>query len=107
MNLVGDVTVGTVVSGATLLSLAGFIWRTAAWKTKQDEVRKADVAARLLADAANDKAHAAIIATLGNGAPGTVVRVPTCERLHAVIEREIGVVRDDIREVREIVQAKK
>ena len=102
----GEVTVGTVISGATLASLAGFIWRTAVWKTKQDVERKAEAAARELADAANEGAHNKIMATLGNGAPGTVVRVPTCERLHAVIEREIGVVRDDIRDLREIVQAK-
>jgi hypothetical protein len=45
-------------------------------------------------------------ATLGNGAPGTVVRVPTCERLHATIKDELGVVRDDIRELRDIVVSK-
>jgi hypothetical protein len=46
LNLAGEVTVGTVISGATLASLAGFIWRTAVWKTKQDVERKAEAAAR-------------------------------------------------------------
>jgi hypothetical protein len=47
-----------------------------------------------------------IITTLGNGAPGTVVRVPTCERLHAAVKDELVVVRDDIRELRELVIGK-
>lgn len=106
MNLVGEVTLGSLLSGANLLLASGFIWRVAVWKTRLETERKAEAKALLQerADVASTLGH--ITSKLGNGTPGQVVLVPTCERLHAAVQQEISVVRDDIRELREIVLAK-
>lgn len=42
-------------------------------------------------------------AKLGNGTPGQVVLMPECRRLHDSVERALGEVRSDIRELREAV----
>jgi hypothetical protein len=47
---------------------------------------------------------ASIKATLGNGEPGTVVRLPVCQALHAGIAAQIGAAHEDIRSLHEAVR---
>ena len=106
MSIGAEVTTGTVISGATLLAFLGGIWRASAWKSQVDAERKAEKEAREASEAANETAHHNIMQTLGNGAPGTVVRTALCERMHEAVRSELGVVRDDIRELRRVVEGK-
>lgn len=46
-------------------------------------------------------------ATLGNGEPGTVVRVPVCQALHAGITAQITAVHEDIRTLQDEVRSLK
>lgn len=102
MTISGDLTLNTIIGTVNLVVLSGLVLKGTALYGKFVKAW-ADLTSM---QASHGRALEGIKATLGNGAPGTVVRVPTCERLHAVIEKEIGVVRDDIRELREIVIAK-
>jgi hypothetical protein len=94
-----EVTVNVVMNAATLVVLVGAIWRAAKWTERVDIERK-------LEHDTNTKAFDSIKATLGNGAPGTVVRTTVCEALHAAIKSDLTVVRDDIRDLRDVVQSK-
>ena len=94
MNLVGEVTLGSLLSGANLLLASGFIWRVAVWKTKLETERKAEAKALVEWKASTTDALAHITTKLGNGTPGQVVLLPTCERLHGAVEREIATLRD-------------
>ena len=75
MTLVGDITVSSILSGASLLALAGVVWKGGAWTSRVDAERRAERESKA-------KAFADIKQTLGNGAPGTVVRTTMCEALH-------------------------
>ena len=94
MTITGEVTVSSIVSGATLLTVVGVALRGAVMfgrlTRRQEE---------------HSETLASIKSTLGNGSPGTVVRTATCEKLHQAVTREIQAVREDVRELREVVIA--
>jgi hypothetical protein len=92
MNIGTGVTLGDILGGVNLLAVVVAV-------AKGGQLYGRTVSTQ--------EAHGATLreikATLGNGAPGTVVRVPTCERLHGTVRDELAVIRDDIRELRDVV----
>ncbi len=87
-----------------MLALAGLFFRAGGWTSRVDAERTADREARAKEVEATEKALAEIKATLGNGAPGTVVRTTVCEALHAGVEQMIGAVHEDIRSLHTAVR---
>lgn len=86
-----------------MLALAGLFFRAGGWTSRVEAERTADREARAKEVEATEKALAEIKATLGNGAPGTVVRTNVCEALHAGVESMIEAVHEDIRSLHEAV----
>ena len=137
MNVIGDITAGTVFSGSTLALMAGAIWKVSAWKTNLETSLKKERTTQEAAAAAQAKlgeerrasdlelrknereavtaALSEIKSTLGNGAPGTVVRTIYCDALHAAVadklqtlattfEAKMNEVHEDIRSLHKAVR---
>jgi hypothetical protein len=106
------------VQGVWITAVVGFLVNLAAlgtvafkiggWTSRVDAERGADRAASAsgfeasaaaVADLKEDTAKAfdEIKKTLGNGAPGTVVRIPVCQALHEGVRTEIAGVKEAAR----------
>ena len=92
--------IGAAVSVANLATLGVLLWRGAKWTERVESEARA-------LRAANDADHADIKAVLGNGAPGTVVRIPVCMALHQGVADRIDELRVDVRDLRGVVERNK
>ncbi len=129
-------SVGGEVQGVWITAVVGFLVNLAAlgtvafkiggWTSRVDTERIADraasasgfeAAAAAVADlkAGTAKSFAEIKQTLGNGAPGTVVRIPVCQALHEGVRAELTAmkeaakqdsdrVREDVRSLHDAVR---
>jgi hypothetical protein len=99
---------------ANLIALALVALKIGRWTGQVDAERAADREANKLAfagaalavtDLKEDTAKAfyEVKATLGNGAPGTVVRTNVCEALHGGVQSNLALVREDIRSLHDAV----
>jgi hypothetical protein len=109
-----------------LLMLGTVAFKIGGWTSRVDAERSADraanatgfeTAAAAVADLKADTAAAfsEIKQTLGNGAPGTVVRIPVCQALHEGVRAELAAmkesakndsdrVREDVRSLHDAVR---
>jgi hypothetical protein len=78
MSIGVELTISNVISGATLVTVATLAVKGVAAWTKLTATQEAQSSS--LKD---------IKCILGNGAPGTVVRVPTCIAMHDAVRSEI------------------